>query len=558
MAVSDTGTARHGGRILADQLSKQGCDRVFLVPGESYLAVLDGLHDVPEIEAVVCRQEGGAAMMADAYGKLTGRPGVCFVTRGPGATNASAGVHIAFQDSTPMVLFIGQVGGDMVDREAFQEVDYRRMFSPLAKWAAQIDRIDRIPEYVSQAWHVAQSGRPGPVVLALPEDMLTQRAVVTDAAPANPARACPGPADLQSLSGMLSAAERPLILLGGPGWSDTARQQLEAFCTRTNLPVSAVFRYQDYVDNRHPCYAGHCGIGPLASLKDAVKDADLLLVIGARLGEMTTSGYSLLDIPNPKQKLVHVHPDPSELGRVYRPDLAIVSTTSNFAAALDQLTPTVQSGIAARTSALHQAYLDSLTPLPTPGDVQMEAVVKHVDAVLPDDAIITNGAGNYAGWVHRYYRFRQFRSQLAPTSGSMGYGLPAAVAAKLTAPEREVVCFAGDGCYMMHGQELATAVQHGLDITIIVSNNATYGTIRMHQEREYPTRVSGTDLLNPNFAKLADAYGGLGIRVTKTSEFEDALAKARAFKGPALIELMTSAEAISVTTTISKLRGNQG
>jgi acetolactate synthase-1/2/3 large subunit len=546
---------RHGGRILADQLRAQGCRRVFLVPGESYLAVLDGLYDVPEIEPVVCRQEGGAAMMADAHGKLTGEPGVCFVTRGPGATNASAGVHIAYQDSTPMILFIGQVGSDMVDREAFQEVDYRQMFAPLAKWAAQIDRVDRIPEYVSQAYHIAQSGRPGPVVLALPEDMLRESAVVKDAVRANPAKARPGQDDMSQLAHLLKMAERPIMMVGGPGWSDQVRQQVEAFCDRAALPVCSSFRTQDYIDNRHPSYVGHSGIGPIPSLKSAIEDADLLIVVGARLGEMTTSGYSLVESPNPKQTLVHIHPSASEIGRVYRPELAIVSTAQGFAEALSQVDVAPMKRDQDRVGKLHEAYLSSLTPIETPGDVKMEEVVKHVDASTDDRAIICNGAGNYAGWVHRYYRFRSFRTQLAPTSGSMGYGLPAAVAAKLDAPDQEVICFAGDGCFMMHGQELATAMKHNLDITIIVSNNGTYGTIRMHQERDYPRRVSGTDLSNPNFAKLAEAYGAWGVRVERTADFPAAFAAARAHKGPALIELMTSSEAISFGTTITKLRG---
>ena len=548
------GPTRHGGRILADQLRAQGCDRVFLVPGESYLAVLDGLYDTPEIESIVCRQEGGAAMMADAHGKLTGRPGVCFVTRGPGAANASAGVHIAFQDSTPMILFIGQVGRDMLDREAFQEVDCRRMFAPLAKWTAQIDNIDRIPEYISHAYHVARSGRPGPVVLILPEDMLNDRADVADALPARPAMAAPGAADMADFAGRLRAAERPAMMVGGPGWSDAARRHVEAFADAWQMPVCTCFRAQDYFDNMHPCYIGHSGIGPIPSVRRTLKEADLLIAMGPRLGEMTTGGYTLLDVPNPEQALVHIHPDPSEPGRVYRPEQAVVATAEAFAKALAAL-KAPDGGASSRVAGLHRAYLDSLTPLETPGAVKMEQVVTHVAQTLPEDAVVTNGAGNYAGWIHRYYPFRRYRTQLAPTSGSMGYGLPAAVAAKLAAPSREVVCFAGDGCFLMHGQELATAVRHGLDITIIVSNNATYGTIRMHQERAYPARVSGTDLVNPNFAALADAYGALGIRVDDGAAFPDALARARSHPGPALIELMTSAEAISVSTTIAELRG---
>lgn len=554
MSETAPSTARHGGRILADQLKAQGCRRVFLVPGESFLAVLDGLHDVPEIDPVVCRQEGGAAMMADAHGKLTGEPGICFVTRGPGATNAAAGVHVAFQDSTPMILFIGQVGGDMMDREAFQEVDYRQMFAPLAKWAAQIDRVERIPEYVSHAYHVARSGRPGPVVLALPEDMLRAQAEVADAAPANPARPGPTPADLAALGEAISEAERPMMMVGGPGWSEAARHAVQDFCEAAAIPVCASFRCQDYIDNTHACYAGHSGIGPIPSLKQALADCDLLIAAGPRLGEMTTGGYTMLDVPNPRQRLVHIHPDPSELGRVYRPDLPIVADGTSFAQALAGMPPP-KTADRSRVAALHAAYLDSLTPAETPGQVKLEQVLIHVDATVAADAIITNGAGNYAGWVHRYRRYRRYRSQLAPTSGSMGYGLPAAVAAKLGAPEREVICFAGDGCFLMHGQELATAAARNLDITVIVANNSTYGTIRMHQERDYPTRVCGTDLANPDFAALARAYGALGLTVTETDRFPDAFAKARAHKGPALIELITSAEAISVSTTIAKLRG---
>ncbi len=548
----------HGGKLLAAQLHTQGCRRVFLVPGESFLAVLDGLHDLPDIQQVVCRQEGGAAMMAEAQGKLTGEPGICFVTRGPGATNASAGVHIAFQDSTPMILFIGQVGGDMFDREAFQEVDYRQMFAPLAKWAAQIDRVERIPEYISHAYHVATSGRPGPVVLALPEDMLRDTAPLRTALPANPARPKPAPADMEQVSALLRKAKRPLIMVGGPGWTDQARRDLQDFCAHTNIPVCASFRAQDFIDNRHPAYAGHCGIGPIPSVRKAVEDADVLLALGPRLGEMTTGGYSLLDVPNPRQKLIHVHPDASEIGRVYRPEVGVVSTTSDFAAALGAIASDTRGRNGDQVTALHDAYLKSLSPVETPGDVKMEQVVRHVDGTLGDDAIICNGAGNYAGWVHRYYRFRSYRTQLAPTSGSMGYGLPAAVAAKLHAPNRDVVCFAGDGCFLMHGQEFVTAARYGANIVVIVSNNGTYGTIRMHQERDYPTRVSGTDLVNPDFAKLADAYGGLGLKVTRTEDFAEVFARARAFDGPALIELTTSSEAISVGTTITKLRAASG
>jgi len=540
---------RHGGQILVDQLARQSVDRVFCVPGESYLAALDGLHG-SGIETIICRQEGGAAMMAEAAGKLTGRPGVAFVTRGPGATNAAAGVHIAFQDSTPMILFIGQVALHQRDREAFQEVDYRAMFAPLAKWVAEIELTERIPEYVSHAFHVAQSGRPGPVVLALPEDMLFAHATVADALPATPVRSEVSEDVVGAVAAELAAADRPLVIVGGSGWSAEAAADLARVAEAYDLPVGASFRCQDFLDNRHACYVGDVGIGINPKLAQRVKDADLLLVLGARLGEITTSGYTLLDVPQPRQRLVHVHPDPSELGRVYRPDMAVAARASDLVHRL-AARPANRNPARAAWREAARADLDAWQePQETPGAVKMEQVVHHLSETLDADAIVTNGAGNYSAWLHRYYRYKDWRTQLAPTSGSMGYGLPAAVAAKLAFPERQVVCLAGDGCFQMTMQELGTACQYGANVVVIVSNNSMYGTIRMHQERHYPGRVSGTDIVNPDFAALARSYGALGEVVTRTEDFPAALERALAAGKPALIELKVDPAALSPRATL--------
>jgi acetolactate synthase-1/2/3 large subunit len=550
-----TSNLANGGRILVDQLVAEGVDRIFGVPGESYLAVLDALYDTPEIAYHLCRQEGGAAMMADAYGKLTGRPGICFVTRGPGATNASAGVHIAFQDSTPMILFIGQVARGMTEREAFQEIDYRRMFGQLAKWVAEIDDAQRIPEMVSRAFHTATSGRPGPVVLALPEDMLSQPVPAPALAqPYHASAGSPDPILMATLWDRLQRARRPLIIVGGGGWSAEAKAELEGFAADNHLPVAASFRCQDYVDNEHPCYAGHVGIGIDAKLAARVRESDLLILLGARFGEMTSSGYSLMKIPNPDQPLVHVYPDPEELGRVYRPALAIAAGSAAFVRACRRMPPLDTAAWQKDTAAAHADFLAFNRPTEVPGRLQLGKIVAWLAETLPPEAIMTNGAGNYATWLHRFYRFRQFRSQLAPTSGSMGYGLPAAVAAKAVHPDRPVVCFAGDGCYMMHGQELATAVQYGLAIIIIVVNNGKLGTIRMHQENHYPGRVSATDLANPDFAALARAYGAYGEVVEDTADFAAAFGRARGCGGPALLELRLDPEAITPAATLSGLR----
>lgn len=545
---------RTGGRILIDQLALHGADLAFGVPGESYLAAMDALHDVPALRFMVCRQEGGAAMMADAYGKLTGRPGICFVTRGPGATNASAGVHVAFQDSTPMILFIGQVARDIQDREAFQEIDYRRMFGQMAKWVAQIDDPARIPEYVSRAFYTATSGRPGPVVLALPEDMLREPAAVTDPQAYKRVEAHPGPGDMAELRRLLAAAQRPLVMLGGGGWTAAASDHIKAFAEANQLPVTVSFRCQDFYDNSHDNYAGDVAIGPNPKLAARVAEADLLLVIGPRLGEMTSGGYSLFGIPRTAQTLVHVHPGAEELGRVHQPDLAINASLPAFAAALADMPPLETVPWRDWTVAARADYLDWVEPTTGPGTLQMAEVVAWLRDRLPPEAIITNGAGNYATWVHRFYNYRHYRSQLAPTSGSMGYGVPAAVAAKAVYPDRPVVCFAGDGCFLMTGQELATAAQYGLNPVFLVVNNGMYGTIRMHQERHYPGRVDNTGLSNPDFVAYAKAFGAHGERVERTEDFAAAFERALAAGRPALLELCIDPEAISPRTTLSAIR----
>jgi acetolactate synthase-1/2/3 large subunit len=545
---------RTGGQILVDQLKLHGVDTCFGIPGESYLAVLDALHDANSIKFVICRQEGGAAMMAEAYGKMTGRPGICLVTRGPGATNASSGVHVAFQDSTPLILLIGQVGLDAIEREAFQEIDYRRMYGQMAKWVAQIDDAARIPEFMSRAFHTATSGRPGPVVLALPEDMLTATAAVADAEPYRPVEPHPGPEAMAEVRRLLAAARRPFLILGGSLWDEAACQAVRSFAEKNRLPVGTSFRRADRFDNLHPCYAGDVGIGPNPKLAERVKAADLLLVIGARLGEMTTGGYTLFSIPTPRQTMVHVHPDPEELGRVYRPALAVNAGVKAFVQALSLLTPVDSSAWAREAETAHADYLAYTKPVKCPGDVQMAEIVAWLDANLPDDAIWTNGAGNFATWVHRFHRYRRLGTELAPTSGSMGYGLPAAVAAKIRHPNRDVVCVAGDGDIQMTLQELGTAAQAGAAVIVLVVNNGMYGTIRMHQEREYPDRVSGTDLVNPDFAAIARAFGGHGETVARTEEFVPAFGRARASRKLSIIELKLHPEALTVRASLSEIR----
>src|SRR5476651_58499 len=520
MTNNNSTATRTGGQVLVDALRINGVERAFCVPGESYLAVLDSLHDAKDdIELIVCRQEGGAAYMAEAYGKLTGKPGICFVTRGTGATNASVGVHTAFQDSTPMILFIGQVARDQVEREAFQEIDYRRMFGQMAKWVVEVDDAARLPELLSQAFHRATNGRPGPVVVALPEDMLTDLVNVADAGPAQAIEPAASPASLEQLQSLIGQARRPLVVLGGGGWSSEAVENIRAFIEKQNLPVAASFRCQDLFNNTLPNYAGDLGLAAGPELVEAVKNSDLLLVIGARLGEMTTGGYSLVNIPVPKQKLVHVHGGIEELGRVYQPTLAINAGMKTFAAQVAALPAVNPQGLADWTAQLNRGYRANFDCPASPGPVQMSEVIAWLNDHLPHDSIITCGAGNYTGWVHRGYQHRTFRTLLGPTNGSMGYGVPAAVAAKITAPERTVVAFAGDGCFLMNGQELATAANYDARLVVIVVNNGMYGTIRMHQERSYPGRVSGTELHNPDFAMLARSYGFHAETVVATEQF---------------------------------------
>lgn len=543
-----------GGELLVEALERHGADRVFCVPGESYLAVLDALHDA-DIPVTVCRQEGGAAMMADAHGKLTGRPGICMVTRGPGATNASAGVHVAAQDSTPMILFIGQIDRAMREREAFQEIDYRQMFGGIAKWVGEIDHAARVPEFLSRAFHVATSGRPGPLVLALPEDMLVERAEAAQPPAWTQVETYPGLTQMADLQKRLWAAERPIAILGGSRWSQEAVAGFTRFAERFDLPVACSFRRQMLFDNLHPNYAGDVGIGINPKLLQRVKASDLILLVGGRLSEMPSQSYSLLDIPAPSQQLVHIHPDAEELGRVYRPALAVHASPTAFCKAVEGLQPpTVLKGAGAAGQA-HQDYLDWSGARPqTPGDLQMAGVMDWLEAHLAEDAICTNGAGNYATWLHRFHRFRRFGTQAAPTSGSMGYGLPAAVAAKLAFPEREVVCFAGDGCLQMTLQEFGTASQYGANIIVLAIDNGMYGTIRMHQERTYPGRPSATNLVNPDFAALAKSYGAFGETVARTEEFGPAFERARASRLPAILHLKLDPEAITPAASLSQIR----
>jgi acetolactate synthase-1/2/3 large subunit len=545
---------RTGGKLIVEALEANGVERIFCVPGESYLAVLDALHDSP-IKTIVCRQEGGAAMMADCEGRLTGKPGICFVTRGPGATNASAGVHIAMQDSIPMLLFIGQIAGHAREREAFQEVNYKRFFGDIAKWVVEIDRAERIPELLTRAFAVATSGRPGPVVISLPEDMLTAEVEAPAALPAVPVATVPGDAEMRHAMELLANAKRPIAILGGTRWSAQAKSDFEKAAEAWALPVGCSFRRQMLFDNLHPCYAGDIGIGPNPQLAAAVKEADVVLLIGGRFGEMPSSDYTLIKSPYPDQKLIHVHADANELGRVYRPTVAINASPDAFAAAFAKTAPKAPPAWEDRTETIHKAYLDWSTPPESgPGKVHMGPIMTYLESVLPDDAIMTNGAGNYATWVHRFHRFRRYGTQAAPTSGSMGYGTPAAVAAKTLFPDRTVVCFAGDGCFLMNGQEFATAVQYDLPIIVVLVNNGIYGTIRMHQEREYPGRVSGTDLKNPDFAELARAYGGHGELVETTADFAPAFERARSSGKPAIIEVRLDPEAITPTRTMTQIR----
>lgn len=552
-------TTKIAGHLLIECLVAQGVTHVFGVPGESYLAALDGFHALRDkISFIINRQEGGAAYMAEAHGKLTGRPGVCFVTRGPGATNASIGVHTAFQDSTPMVLFVGDVASDTRDREAFQEVDYCAFFGPSTKgMAKRVERIDdarRIPEYVARAFATAMNGRPGPVVLVLPEDMLTHQVDVAVLPRVTQAEASSAPESLLALREMLLKSERPLVIAGGGGWTVAAAQALQRFAENWKLPVGNAFRFQDTFDNHHPQYAGDVGIGINPKLATRIQASDLIIAVGPRLGEMTSGGYTLLEVPRSKQKLVHIHASAEELNRVYQADLAINATMNAAARSLETLEAPAALTWGAWTRACHADYLANLQPQALPGDIDMPAIVATLQQHLPADAVLTNGAGNFASWMHRFYRHhglaKGFKTQLAPTNGAMGYGVPAGIAAAITTG-RTVFTIAGDGDFLMNGQELATAVQHGAKTIIVLLNNGMYGTIRMHQEREYPTHVSGSQLNNPDFAALARAYGYAGVRITKTAEFEAELLAALQRPQGTLIEVALDPEVISTRGTLS-------
>ncbi len=544
---------RTGGRILVDNLVAQGCDRIFHVPGESFLAVLDALHDTPEIDVVTCRQEGGVGFMACADGAMTGKPGVAFVTRGPGATNASIGVHVAMQDSQPMILFIGDVDRGMRDREGFQEVDFPAMFAPLAKWATKIEDARRIPEYVARAYAVAMSGRPGPVVIALPEDMLCDAVEAIDRPELAPPLQAPDGYDLDQMYALLEQAKRPVAIVGGAGWDAETGEAFLKFAKRIALPVAGAFRRQDAIPNVSPVWAGNLGYGPNPKLVQRIKDADLLLVVGARLGEATTDGYTLVTPDHPGQTIVHVHPDPNELNRVYLADLPICAKPFEFAATLAADEEVELPRFDAEQA--HAEWIEWSTPKPRDGvALDLGQCVAAMRAAMPADTIICNGAGNFSSWWHRYWPYAAHPSQLAPTAGAMGYGVPAAVAAAIRFPDRTAVALAGDGDFMMNGQELATAVQHDANLIVLLIDNSTYGTIRMHQEREYPTRLSGTTLKNPDFAALARAYGGWAETVETTEQFAPALARVLERDGLRLLHLKTDIEFITPGLTVSGLR----
>ncbi|MFW2354295.1 thiamine pyrophosphate-binding protein [Hydrogenophaga sp.] len=559
-------TSQIAGHLLVDCLIHQGVTHAFGVPGESYLAVLDGFHArADRIRFITNRQEGGAAFMAEAQGKLTGRPGICFVTRGPGATNASIGLHTAFQDSTPMVLFIGDVASDARDREAFQEVDYLSFFGPSTKgMAKRVERIDdarRIPEYVARAFATAMNGRPGPVVLVLPEDMLTQ---TVDAAPlprVEPVQAWSDPGALRELRTLLLASERPLVIAGGGGWTPQSAAALQRFAENWQLPVTNAFRFQDTFDNHHALYAGDVGLGINPALAARVRESDLLIAIGARLGESTTGGYTLIEAPVPKQKLVHIHASAEELGRVYQPTLAINATMNAAARSLEVLTAPPTLPWVEWTQACHANYLANIDPanggITLPGTIDMPALIHTLQKHLPTDAVLTNGAGNFASWLHRFHRYhglvKGHKTQLAPTNGAMGYGVPAGIGAAILTG-RTAFTIAGDGDFLMNGQELATAAQHGAKSIVLLLNNGSFGTIRMHQEREYPAHVSGSALANPDFCALARAYGYVAERITHTAEFEPALQRALAAPGGALIEVMLDVDVITTRGTLAAIR----
>ncbi|TPQ39146.1 thiamine pyrophosphate-binding protein [Cupriavidus pinatubonensis] len=556
MTSTPAQAARTGGRVLVDQLRIHGTERIFCVPGESFLDVLDALHDQPAIDLVVCKHEGAAANMAEADGKLTGRPGICFVTRGPGATHGSIGVHIARQDSTPMILFVGQIAREHKGREAFQEVDYAAVFGSMAKWAAEIDDPARIPEMVARAFQVATSGRPGPVVLALPEDVLDGLVNCADAAPYRPVAAAPRAEDANALATALRAAQRPLVIAGGANWTEQATSDFAAFVRAWDLPVACAFRRQDVIDNRDRHYVGHLSLGVNPKLAERVKTADLIVAVGTRLGDIATDGYTMLQVPVPTQKLVHIHADSAELGRVYQAALPIhagVAPAAAMLAALPAPATAPWKEWTAGARADHEGFVAPPKPHAELTGVDMIAAMSHLSQVLPEDAVVTNGAGNYAVWLHRFYTYKQSRTQLAPTCGAMGYGLPAAIAAKLRHPEKTVLCLAGDGCFLMYPQEIATAAAHGVNLVVIVVNNGMYGTIRMHQERRYPGRQSGTTIVNPDFVAMARSCGAWAERVERTEDFAAAFERARQAGKPAVLELVTDPLQITPAMRVSDL-----
>lgn len=552
----ETDVLRTGGKALVAQLKIHGTERIFCVPGESFLDVLDALHDEPTIDLVVSKHEGGAANMAEADGKLTGKPGICFVTRGPGATHASIGVHIAAQDSTPMVLFIGQIETGHKGREAFQEVDYVAMFGSIAKWVVEIDDPARIPEIVSRAFFIATSGRPGPVVIALPENVLSAMTNVADARRYISVRSAISQEDLAAIENKLSKAERPLVIIGGSGWSASASQDLADFVDGWNLPVACVFRRQDAFDNRDSHYVGHMSLGMNPALAQSVRDADLILAIGTRLGDIATDGYTLLTPPRLKQDLIHIYPSADEIGRVFQPDIGVAATPAEAAACLATLrpsSPVAWQGWTSKARTAHQKFVASSEIPPPAIGVDMSKVISYLDSALPENAILTNGAGNYSIWLHRFYRYRQTKTQLAPTCGAMGYGLPAGIAAKARHPDRTVVVFAGDGCFLMYPQELATASEFGINIIVVIVNNGMYGTIRMHQEKRFPGRVSGTNIGGPDFVGLAKSFGASGERVTSAEDFPAAFERALLAGTPAVIELMTDRRQLTPTLRVDSI-----
>ena len=552
--MPNSSNMRTGGQILVDQLRIHNVDTAFCVPGESYLAALDALHDVPEIRLLTCRHEANAANMAEAYGKLTGRPGICFVTRGPGACHAVVGLHTAFQDSSPLILFVGQVGREMMGREAFQEMDFRRFFGQVSKWSAEIQDPGRIPELVSQAFHVATSGRPGPVMLSLPEDMLTELSGVGDARTYRAVQAHPGPGDMEQLRTMLMAAKRPVMMLGGGTWTPKAVADIATFAEANGLPVCCSFRNQDRFDNHHDNYIGEVGIGSNPALIARLSETDLLLAVGPRLGEQSTQGYSLLDIPAPQQPMVHVYPDPEELGRVYRAELPINAGMAAFAAAAASMVPVDSTAWAGELAQARQDYLAYIEIQPTLGDLDLADVLRVLRQRLPKDALVANDAGNFAGWAHRYLPFSTYPSQVGPTNGAMGYGVPAALTAALAFPERTTICFVGDGGFLMASNELATALQYDLKPIYLVINNGMFGTIRMHQERDYPGREVATALRNPDFAAYAKSFGAYGEIIERSENFAPALDRALAAGKVAVLELRIDPEVINTKTTLSAIR----